>query len=61
MLARAKVLTSLNCEKVVGIIQSCGRDVLKSARLVDLVAGASTPEEHINAMQLYLETIGPQD
>lgn len=57
--ARAKGVPTIHVEQVRDISHDFEQNVLLRAKTVGLTAGASTPEEHINAMQTHLENLCP--
>lgn len=59
--ARAKEVPTIHVEQVRAISPDFEQEILLKAKTIGLTAGASTPEEHINAMQAYLEGLAPDE
>ena len=54
--AAAKGIPTIHVEQVSDITEELRTSILAGKQVVGLTAGASTPEEHIDAMQAFLET-----
>lgn len=55
--AAGKGIPTIHVEQVADITHKIEKDVLYGKKVVGLTAGASTPEEHINEMQIFLERL----
>jgi 4-hydroxy-3-methylbut-2-enyl diphosphate reductase len=53
--AGGRGIPTVHVEQAEGISEEFRNTVLATARVVGITAGASTPEAHINAMQIFLE------